>query len=170
VENLKSFARQEKQPFHAAVDVNMAVRASINLLGNQVRKYTDNFFSNLDERLPKVQGSFQQIEQVIINLTMNALQSLPNKNSGIYISTFYDKNAHQVVIRVRDQGTGIPRELLQRIMEPFFTTKHDMGGTGLGLSICYSIIKKHQGTIECESDLNLGTTFSVRLPAYGAQL
>ncbi len=170
VENLKSFARQDKQPFHTALDVNMAVRASINLLGNQIRKYTDNFFCNLDDRLPKVQGSFQQIEQVIINLTMNALQSLPNKNSGIYISTFHDKSAEQVVIRVRDQGTGIPRELLQRIMEPFFTTKHDIGGTGLGLSICYSIVKKHQGTIECESDLNIGTTFSVKLPVYGAQL
>ena len=169
VENLKSFARQENHPYHSIIDVNKAVKASINLLGNQIRKYTDNFFCNLAERLPTIQGSFQQIEQVIINLTMNALQSLPNKTSGIYISTFHDQNTHQVVIRVRDQGTGIPQELLQRIMEPFFTTKQDIGGTGLGLSICYSIIKKHQGTIECESDLSLGTIFNVKLPVYGAQ-
>jgi PAS domain S-box-containing protein len=170
VENLKSFARQENQSYDTVIDVNMAVRASINLLGSQIPKYTDNFFSNLDERLPKIQGSFQQIEQVIINLTINALQSLPNKNCGIYITTFYDKNAQQVVIRVRDQGTGIAQDLMRRIMEPFFTTKQDMGGTGLGLSICYSIIKKHQGTLECESDLKLGTLFTVKLPAYGALL
>lgn len=171
VENLKSFARQEKQPsYNSVIDLNMAVRASINLLGNQIHKYTDNFFIHLDERLPKVQGSFQQIEQVIVNLTINALQSLPDKNSGIYISTFLDKYTQDVVFQVRDQGTGIPRDLIQRIMEPFFTTKHDMGGTGLGLSICYSIIKKHQGTLECESDQKLGTIFTVRLPVYGAQL
>ncbi|UFS70776.1 PAS domain S-box protein [Geomonas sp. RF6] len=170
VEGLKNFARQEKQPYRTVIDVNMAVRASVNLLGNQIRKYTDNFFCTLDENVPKVEGSFQQIEQVILNLTINALQSLPNKNSGVYLSTFYDRKAHQVWIRVRDQGTGIPRELQSRIMEPFFTTRSDQGGTGLGLSICYSIIKKHQGTIEYESDLRLGTTFTVRLPVYGAKL
>ncbi len=170
VGNLKSFARQENQPDYTILDVNMAVKAALGLLGNQIHKFTDNFFCHLDESLPKVQGSFQQLEQVIINLTMNALQSLQNKNSGIYISTFQDKNKQQVVIRVRDQGTGIPGELLPRIMEPFFTTKQDTGGTGLGLSICNSIIKKHRGTIECESSLKLGTIFTVKLPAYGAEL
>ena len=170
VENLKSFARQEKESCHTILDVNVAVNASINLLGNQIRKYTDNFYCNLDEKIPKVEGSLQQVEQVVINLTMNALQSLPNKNAGVFISTFYERTTHQVVIRVRDQGTGIPQELLRRIMEPFFTTKQDVGGTGLGLSICFSIIKKHQGTIECESGPNLGTIFSVRLPVYGAHL
>jgi len=167
VENLKSFARQEKQSCHTLLDVNMAVHAAKNLLGNQIRKYTDSFSCDLAERLPKVRGSLQQIEQVIINLTMNALQSLPDKNSAVSISTFHDRNTQQVVIQVRDQGSGIPKELLRRIMEPFFTTKQDMGGTGLGLSICYSIVKKHQGTIECESDLNSGTTFSVKLQACG---
>jgi len=170
VEGLKSFARQEKQPYFTVVDVNMAVRASINLLGTQIRKYTDNFFCTVDETIPKVEGTFQQIEQVILNLTLNALQALPDKNFGVYVSTFYDRKSHQVGIQVRDQGTGIPHELQSRIMEPFFTTRSDRGGTGLGLSICYSIVKKHQGTIECDSDLRLGTTFTVRLPAYGPQL
>ena len=170
VENLKNFARQEKEPYFSILDVNLAVKASINILGTQIKKYTDNFFCNLDESLPKIQGSFQQLEQVIINLTINALQSLPNKNCGIYLSTFHDRNMHQVVIRVRDQGTGIPPKLLHRIMEPFFSTKQDIGGTGLGLSICYSMIKKHQGTIEFESDLSLGTTVSVRLPVHGVHL
>lgn len=168
VENLKSFARQEQQPFSAAVDVNVAVRAAINLLGNQIHSFTDSFTCDLDETIPAVQGSLQQIEQVVINLTMNALQSLPYKRCGVFIGTFHDPQTNQVVIQVRDQGRGIPPELMRRIMEPFFTTKQERGGTGLGLSICYSIVKKHQGSIDCESAPGRGTTFSVRLPVSGA--
>jgi len=148
--------------------VNMAVKAALNLLGNQIHKFTESFTCELDEGIPEVVGSLQQIEQVIINLTMNALQALPYKRCGVHIGTFYDTSANQVVIQVRDQGRGIPPDMLRRIMEPFFTTKQDMGGTGLGLSICYSIVEKHQGTIDCESTLDQGTVFSVRLPAGGA--
>ncbi|NVN92134.1 MAG: PAS domain S-box protein [Desulfuromonadales bacterium] len=168
VENLKSFARQEKQPYSGTVDVNMAIKAALNLLGNQIHTYTDSFVCELDEGVPHVPGSLQQIEQVIINLTMNALQALPYKRCGVQISTFHDTTANQVVIKVRDQGKGIPPDMLRRIMEPFYTTKQDMGGTGLGLSICYSIVKKHQGTIDCESIPDRGTVFSVRLPVAGA--
>lgn len=169
VENLKSFARQEKQPYGGTVDVNMATKAALSLLGNQIHTYTDSFVCELDEGLPPVPGSLQQIEQVIINLTMNALQALPYKRCGVRISTAHDTAANQVVIQVSDQGRGIPPDMLRRIMEPFFTTKQEMGGTGLGLSICYSIVKKHQGTIDCESTPDRGTVFSVRLPVAGAE-
>jgi PAS domain S-box-containing protein len=168
VENLKSFARQEDRPCDAMVDVNVAVRAAMNLLGNQIHKHTDSFVCDLDEGVPTVQGSLQQIEQVIINLTMNALQSLPYKKCGVFIRTFHDRETRQVVIQVRDQGRGVPPELRKRIMEPFFTTKQDKGGTGLGLSICCSIVKKHRGTLDCQPSAGGGTVFSVRLPATGA--
>lgn len=170
VENLKSFARQENHPFQSPVDVNIAVQAGLNLLGNQIHKYTDNFVRELGEDLPPVLGSLQQIEQVIINLTLNALQALPHKQRGVFISTFHDRETGQVVIQVRDQGKGIPPDTLKRIMEPFFTTKQDAGGTGLGLSICHSIVKRHQGAIDCESTVGRGTVFSVRLPAHGDAL
>jgi PAS domain S-box-containing protein len=167
VENLKGFARQEDRPCDAMVDVNVAVRAAVNLLGNQIHKHTDSFVCDLDEGIPTVQGSLQQIEQVIINLTMNALQSLPYKKCGVFIRTFHDREMCQVVIQVHDQGRGVPAELRKRIMEPFFTTKQEKGGTGLGLSICCSIVKKHRGTLECEPSTGGGTVFSVRLPMAG---
>ncbi len=168
VENLKNFARQENQPYNGMVDVNTAVKAALSLLGNQIHKFTESFSCELGEGIPEIPGSLQQIEQVVINLTMNALQALPYKRCGVHVGTFYDTAVNQVVIQVRDQGRGIPPDMMRRIMEPFFTTKQDMGGTGLGLSICYSIVKKHQGTIDCESTLDQGTVFSVRLPVGGA--
>jgi signal transduction histidine kinase len=75
-----------------------------------------------------------------------------------------------MVIKVRDQGSGIPPELVKRIFDPFFTTKLDSGGTGLGLSICYSIIKEHQGTIEVESEPGSGTSVYVKLPLLAEEM
>jgi len=167
VENLKGFARHEDRPRDGRVDVNKAVRAALNLLGNQIHRHTDSFVCDLDEEVPNVQGSLQQIEQVIINLTMNALQSLPYKRCGVFIRTFHEREKRQVVIQVRDQGRGVPPELRRRIMEPFFTTKQEQGGMGLGLSICDSIVKKHRGTLDCQPAEGGGTLFSVRLPAGG---
>jgi len=111
-----------------------------------------------------VTGSFQQLEQVIVNLIMNALQALPDRESGAFISTSYAKSIDQIIIKVRDEGEGMPADVQQAIFDPFFTTRLDSGGTGLGLSICFSIVKEHGGIIECESEPGQGSTFFVRLP------
>ena len=164
VTGLKDFARQEKSLLDQKVHINRVVEASLTMLQNQIRKHTDRFQCILAENLPPVTGSFQQLEQVVVNLIMNALQSLPGRDSGVYISTSYVKSIDQIIIKVVDEGKGMPTEVQQAIFDPFFTTRLDCGGTGLGLSICFSIVKEHGGIIECESEPDRGSTFLVRLP------
>ena len=100
-----------------------------------------------------------------MNLIMNALQALHHKDCAVSVSTSYNKKADCVVINVRDEGTGMNKDTLARITEPFFTTKQDSGGTGLGLSISYAIIKEHNGTLEFESEPGKGTAATIKLPA-----
>jgi signal transduction histidine kinase len=164
VTGLKDFARQEKTRLDQTVDINKVIEAALSMLHNKIRKHTDRFQCILAENLPRVTGSFQQLEQVIVNLTMNALQSLHTRDAGIFISTSYVQSIGQIVIKVRDEGVGISEEVRQAIFDPFFTTKLDSGGTGLGLSICFTIVKEHGGIIECESETGRGSTFFVRLP------
>jgi len=101
---------------------------------------------------------------VVVNLLMNALQALPGRERGVIVSTSYVQSIGEVIIKIRDEGVGIPDEVRDAIFDPFFTTKLDTGGTGLGLSICFSIVKEHGGIIECESEPGKGSIFLVRLP------
>ncbi len=164
VTGLKDFARQEKTRLDQAVDLNKVIQAALTMLQNQIQKHTDRYQCILAENLPPVKGSFQQLEQVIVNLIMNALQSLKDRDSGIFISTYYIRSIGQNVITVRDEGEGMSEDVRQAIFDPFFTTRLDSGGTGLGLSICFTIVKEHGGIIECESEPGKGSTFLVRLP------
>jgi len=161
---LREYARDEKTQPLQKVDVNTVVTKSFTMLQNHIRSHTEHFHCSLAPDAPLVRGSFQQLEQVVVNLAMNALQALPTRNCGVYISVFRDRPTGNVVIKVRDQGVGMPPEVVKRIFDPFFTTRLDSGGTGLGLSICYSIIKDHQGTIEVESEPGTGTSVYVRIP------
>jgi len=165
VNNLKNFARQDRRVAERAVDVNQVVKSAVTMVYHEIKKHTSNFHLDLDENIPRVKGSNKQFEQVVINLLMNACQALPGKEAPVRVETTFDSDAGHVIILVRDEGGGMSREIISRIMEPFFTTKLGNGGTGLGLSICQSIIKEHNGLLECQSDVGKGTTFTVRLPA-----
>ena len=134
------------------------------LLRHHVKKYTGNFVLELGEGIPRIMGSSQQLEQVIINLAMNALQSLTDRNQRLSLKTSYLAEKRAVLVTVTDEGCGIPDEVKNRIMEPFFTTRFDSGGTGLGLSITRSIVLAHQGTIDVSSHAGEGTVVTVSLP------
>lgn len=164
VDNLKDFSRADKASPEGELDVNRAVLAAVSMLGSQIMKSTDCMKVNCAEGLPPVKGSSQKIEQVVINLVLNALNALPDRCRGVFVSTWHDREAGQVVIEVRDEGAGMTKEVLERITEPFFTTRADSGGTGLGLSISYSIVKEHGGTLEFDSEPGRGTTARLRLP------
>lgn len=164
VSGLKDFARQEKTMLDQTVDINKVIEAALQMLHNEIRKHTDRFQCILGENLPLVTGSFQQLEQVIINLTMNALQALTSREEGVSISTSYVRSIDEIIIKVTDEGVGMSDEVRQAVFDPFYTTRQDSGGTGLGLSICYSIVKEHGGIIECESEPGRGATFFVRVP------
>lgn len=165
VTGLKDFFRKEKATLDQTVDINKVIEAAISMLQNQIKKHTDYFCCNLGEDLPAVKGNFRQLEQIVVNLTLNALESLPNRECGVYIATTYSRFLGKIVIKVQDEGVGMTEDVRKTIFDPFFTTKHNSGGTGLGLSICFSIVKEHNGMITCESRPGYGTTFLVRIPA-----
>ena len=163
VQNLRDFARRDTGDLESPVDLNSVVESSIMLVHNLIDKSTSRFSLSLAPQLPPLRGNFQQLEQVLINLITNACQALPDRERGIGVETSAEEGL--VCVEVRDQGVGIPEENLKRILDPFFTTKQDIGGTGLGLSISYNIVKNHGGELTIRSRPGEGTTAVVRLPA-----
>ena len=162
VDNLRDYSRSNASKLDRKVHVNSVISTSVSILGSEIKKHTENFVISLDSGIPPVRGNSQQLEQVVINLIVNSLQSLPHKERSVQITTFL--NGARVVMQVRDEGIGMSEEVLERIGEPFFTTKLNSGGTGLGLSICRSIIRDHRGSLEFASSPDRGTTVTVSLP------
>ncbi len=157
VNDLKSFSRMDdtKEP----VCLNTVLKKSINVVWNQIKNKCKLVQDYQD--IPTIMGRQSQLYQVFINLLVNAGHAI--KNTGtITIKTYQEINHVYVVIS--DTGIGIPKEQLDKIFDPFYTTKPVGIGTGLGLSISYAIIEKHQGTIEVTSTINVGTTFKIQLP------
>ncbi|MBW1783923.1 MAG: response regulator [Deltaproteobacteria bacterium] len=165
--DLKRFAQPDASTPLEPVDVNSVVKSSLTLLSNLLKKSTNHFRVEYGENIPKINGNYQHLEQVVINLVQNACQALPDKNKAICISTSYQEKRGTIRIKVEDQGVGIPAESLARITDPFFTTRRGSGGTGLGLSVSSSIIEEHAGELSIHSEEGKGTTFTVILPSDG---
>lgn len=146
-----------------ACDINTVLHRSITLLSHFIGKFTDNFTVDYGENLPAVTGNPQKLSQVFINLIQNACQALPDKSRYICIKSYYSRSENRVVVEVADEGTGIPEKQLEKIREPFFTTKR-ADGTGLGLAVSSTIIEKHNGSLEFYSEENTGTRARVTLP------
>jgi len=164
VEDLKDFSRQSPPQMHDRIDINLIVNKAIGLLGNLIKQSTRRFESEFGGNIPIFMGNAQKIEQVFINLIVNACQSLPDRDRGVRIATACDQVENRIVIQVSDEGCGIPEESLQRIRDPFFTTKREAGGTGLGLAIVDRIVRDHGGQISFDSTVGQGTTARVLLP------
>jgi signal transduction histidine kinase/PAS domain-containing protein len=162
VEGLRGFARKDEGLLIDEVDVNTIVDAGARLCHNQVHKTADIEIA-LAPELPAVRGNAQKIEQVLVNLIMNASQSIPEGRRGrIDVSTRLDSDS--VAIDIRDNGKGMSDRTVKKIFDPFFTTRRSKGGTGLGLAIVYGIVKEHGGSIEVSSKVDVGTTFTLKLP------
>ena len=164
VNNLKDFSRRGDSQQLRDVEINDVVNAACDLIRPLIKKKTDYLHLHLEENLPVIQGNNQQLEQVIVNLIINALDSLSSKDRSVTIETCLNKESDQLEIRVIDQGSGIPEDILTDIFEPFFTTKLDQGGTGLGLAVSYNLIKNHNGHLSVESSAGHGTEFLITLP------
>jgi signal transduction histidine kinase len=164
IKNLRDFARKGVANLHSRADLNTIVSMAATILNSQIKHSCRNFNLVLDETVPTVRGNPQQLEQVVINLILNAIQSLPTRERKVTVSTSFDRDNGFVLIMVDDEGAGMPPDVKERIGEPFFTTKIDRGGTGLGLAISAFIIKEHQGLLEFESEPDNGTTVRVKLP------
>lgn len=164
VRNLLSFARKqevEKVP----VSVNDCLESVINLRSYEMSMDNIDIETDIAPDLPEAMADFQQLQQVFLNLLINAEQAIKGiRDSGkVFIRTERAGNK-KIRITVADDGPGIPKEIQARIFEPFFTTKDVGKGTGLGLSICYGIITDHGGKITVASEEAKGTTFIIELP------
>ena len=165
VEDLKNFARQEIADHGWDVDLNRTVRTAIRLASPTLRNSTDSFRATLSDNLPPLRGNAQRLEQVVLNLLINAAQALPDRSRRIDLSTEYDSERGHVVLRLADEGVGIAPEHLPHIFDPFFTTRREKGGTGLGLPVSSRIVKEHGGHLYFSSRPGEGTTVVLTLPA-----
>jgi polar amino acid transport system substrate-binding protein len=163
VEDLKNFARRDSQEVNDLLNLNIIAQAAIRLVDNTIRKSTQRFEATFAEGLPQIRGNGLRIEQVIINLLLNACQALPHDSRGIFLATTFQ--GADVILEIRDEGAGIAPENLHLLTDPFFTTKREQGGTGLGLSVSIGIVKEHGGALTFASTLGQGTTATLRLPA-----
>ncbi|GAB7025045.1 PAS domain S-box protein [Geotalea toluenoxydans] len=165
IDNLKGFYREQKGAVATPFDINKAIGDGVSILIHHIHKHTNHFSLCLGENLPPARGRSQQIEQVMINLVMNSLQSLADKSRAVSVSSAFDEQSGFITVTVKDEGKGMAPEVLERLTEPFFSTRLDEGGTGLGLSITDTIIKEHGGYLLFDSIPDGGTTATVRLPA-----
>jgi PAS domain S-box-containing protein len=150
----------------ALIDVNIIITDVIALLEHQFETHRIRVRRDLGETPAMVLGQEHKLQQVFLNLFLNARDAMP-KGGWLSVSTRLD--AGKVVAEVSDTGSGIPSEYLARIYDPFFTTKAIGQGTGLGLSITYGIVREHDGGIDCESVMGQGTKFILSFPAVQAE-
>jgi signal transduction histidine kinase len=160
VRNLLDFSRSEQRTL-SPLKMSTVINQTLKLVGNQLSLHSINVENRLPANLPEVPGDLHYLEQVFINLFMNAAQAM---NDGGTLKITGKEENETVRIDVADNGCGMDKETLNRIFDPFFTTKPVGQGTGLGLSIIHGIIKKHGGTIYAESEPGKGTTFTIHLP------
>ena len=159
VVSLKDFSRLERGSI-VAHDINQGIEATLRIAAAQLGKRQ---VKKMLGQLPPVTCSPSQINQVVLNLVVNAAQATPESGGSIVVRTSMPDPQH-VAIEVADNGKGIPKDVLPRIFDPFFTTKDVGKGTGLGLSICYRIVEAHGGRIDVDSKAGVGTRFTVVLP------
>jgi PAS domain S-box-containing protein len=167
VVDLKDYARAETTGQMAPVDINEVVRSGVRLTGNSIHRATKKFISVYGQDLPMVRGNKQRLVQIVINLIQNSCEALGESGRAITVTTRYNRITDGVEIVVVDEGSGIASDVLNKVTDPFFTTKRNMGGTGLGLSVSAGIVKEHNGMIHFDSVLNQGTEVVVSLPALG---
>jgi signal transduction histidine kinase len=146
------------------LQLNNVIKTALKLVKDQAMFHGIEIETALADNLPEVIGDRSRLEEVFLNLFINAADAM--KGRGLLSITTVTGANHSIRILISDTGKGIDEEHLSHIFEPFFTTKEPGKGTGLGLSIAYGVIKKHNGVIDAESEPGKGTTFIISLPAY----
>jgi PAS domain S-box-containing protein len=171
VRNLLTFARK-RQTTRAMVDVNQVVRETVALRAYEQRVNNITVIDALAAGLPQVFADGHQVQQVLLNLMINAEQAMlaANGRGTLVVRTWHDADQESVILEINDDGPGIPEDLQPKIFDPFFTTKEVGKGTGLGLTVAYAIVQEHGGRIRLESRPNAGASFYVEMPISGGKL
>jgi signal transduction histidine kinase len=167
VSNLLAFSRQSKLEF-SEVNINELLERCIMLSQHKLTLQNIEIKTDLNPGISNVSGDFNQIQQCVINLIFNGVDAMPD--GGILsIKSALNANRGVVEIEIADTGTGIAKEDLPHIFDPFFSTKTEGSGLGLGLSTVYGIIDRHKGTITVDSEVGKGTVFTITLPVYSVK-
>jgi two-component system, NtrC family, sensor kinase len=167
IKNLLSLSRTAPMNVQTT-DLHDVIERCLLLVRHQLELVEVEWQLDLDKNLPLVECDPAQIEQVVLALIMNAIDAMPHGGT-LWLSARLNHGPDEVAIQVRDNGSGISPEVLPQIFEPFVTTKESGRGVGLGLAISRGIVERHGGRIEVKSEMGLGTTFTVSLPAHGHQ-
>jgi signal transduction histidine kinase len=162
IQNLLNFARQSPPEFKP-VNLNSVVNQAFDLISHTIEKNKIQVRNELDPSLPEITADANQLQQVCINLILNAIQAMP-RGGKLTLRTYVQNT--QVKLEVEDTGIGIPPENMSKLFTPFFSTKPDVKGVGLGLPVAYGIVQRHQGRIEVRSKVGEGSTFTVSLPLH----
>jgi two-component system, NtrC family, sensor kinase len=160
VNSLLNFSRTSPTEF-VSVDVNKTIKETLALMEHQFIKSSVKTTLHFDEALPRIKGNPGKLQQVFLNLFLNARDAM---EAGGSLSVKTSAHDGRVWVKVGDSGSGIARENLEKIFDPFFTTKGAKKGTGLGLSVSYGIVREHGGNIEVESEIGAGTRFELSFP------
>ncbi len=160
VNSLLNFSRTSSTEF-VDVEINRIIRETVSLIEHQLQKASVRVEFSLDDSLPKLKGNAGKLQQVLLNLFLNARDAMPE---GGILAVRTWASGTSVFTEIADSGMGIAPEHLARIYDPFFTTKAPKKGTGLGLSVTYGIVREHGGTMEVQSQVGSGTRFTIELP------
>jgi signal transduction histidine kinase/CheY-like chemotaxis protein len=164
VSDLKNFSKQSNIAEKTALQVNTAVKNALRLAQATLRNSGVKIELELDENLPEMEGNLQSIEQIILNICINAIQAIDHENGIIRIGTGFEIKNGRILIAISDNGSGISPEIVDKLFLPFVTDKQAQGGTGLGLSVTYGLVQAHGGDITFDTRQGKGTTFTIALP------
>jgi len=171
IQTVRNFARGERGRADESVQVNVAVENVLTMIGRQIEAHGIRMEKDLDPELPPVRAILNELEQVVMNLIVNARQALDEcGHSRKNLSIRTGSRDGTVFVEVSDDGPGIAEPILERIFDPFFTTKEEGKGTGLGLSISQSIVRNLGGRIDAANNGNGGATFMIHIPAAGGKV
>jgi signal transduction histidine kinase len=159
VQGLKIFSRMDKDQ-NEAFNIHNGLDTTLLLLKNKYKNHIE-ISKNYDNRIPEIYCYPGKINQAFMNILSNAIEAIADKGNIWITTTMYDK---EITISIKDNGLGIPKDVLKKLYDPFFTTKDVGKGTGLGLSITYGIIKEHKGKIKVNSEQGKGSEFIITLP------
>ena len=162
IENILRFARPSVVSTMAHLNIILVLNEALSMVQNQAKIQKIRIVTHFPQEPVLITGNASLLQQVFMNLFLNAIRAMPNGGS---LTLFIERNLKEVLIQSADTGEGISKINLENIFDPFYTTSPVGQGTGLGLSICYSIVKQHFGSIEVESLEGKGSTFTVRFPA-----
>ena len=164
VHDLKNFSQHDQRPRTQSIDLNEVAEVAVRLVNSSIKRSTTHFSIFLADSLPRFNGTARRIEQIVINLLLNACQALEDDGQQITLTTGFLEKTGEVILDVENEGQGIPPDQLPKLTDPFYTTRREQGGTGLGLFISAGIAAEHGGCIEFTSNPGRGTRARLRLP------